>query len=305
MIQVFSNRKDKKHLYQFTDLNEGTDENGISFEPIEVAISGNGTDWQSMYDSPDLDNIYVADSPYVAEAKSTDDYQKVGINDGERLIASSYSQRELKVEFAFEGIDENDIKLSFDALQRFFVSRDPYWICFDNWPQRMYYVKATTIEQTNFTTKGYFVTVTFIDQIGLSRSIGSTGNWDNHIKGFGNNESNAGENYTFTGSDFMVRNLSDVLIDPERRGHPFRLIANGSSSGKFKIANQTTGDSIFRDKGFNGTWVLDGVNPYLNGKGDLVNTDYGVITLDIGVNKIHVENFSGKIIFDFPMWWLS
>lgn len=305
MIQVFSNRKDKKHLYQFTDLNEGTDENGISFNPIEVAISGNGADWQSMYDSPDLENVYVVDSPYVAEAKTTDDYQKVGINDGERLIASSYSQRELKVEFAFEGMDENDIKLSFDALQRFFVSRDPYWICFDNWPQRMYYVKATTIEQTSFTTKGYFVTVTFADQIGLSRSIGSTGDWDSHIKGFGNNESTAGENYMFTGSDFMVRNLSDVLIDPERRGHPFRLIANGSSSGKFKITNQTTGDSISRDKGFNGTWVLDGVNPYLDGKGDLVNTDYGVITLDIGVNKIHVENFSGKITFDFPMWWLS
>ena len=305
MIQVFSNRKDKKHQYRFTDLSEGTDVNGIGFDPIEVAISRDGIKWESIYDQINLENVYVADTPYVAEAKPTDDYQKVGINDGESLIASSYAQRELKAVFVFNGIDANDTKLAFDALQRWIVSRSPYWICFSSWPQRTYYVKATTIEQTHLTDSGYVTTVTFTDQVGLSRSVGSTGDWENHIRGFGNNESNGIENYAFTGNNFVVRNLSDVLIDPERRGHPLKIIVDGSSNGKFKITNETNGTSISREKSFSGKWVLDGVNPTLDGKPDLVNTDYGTIALSMGDNRIKLDNFSGKVTFDFPMWWVS
>lgn len=305
MIQVFSTRKDKKHLYQFTDLTEGTDVNGIGFDPIEMSISDDGKEWHSIYDQPDLSDVYIVDSPYVAEAKPTDDYQKVGINDGESLIVSSYAQRELKVVFVFDGIDKNDVKLAFDALQRFVISRDPYWICFSTWPQRMYYVKASAIEQTHLTDRGYVATVTFVDQIGLSRSIGTTSDWDSHVLGFGNSEPITKYDYSFKSTSFSVRNLSDVLIDPERRGHPLRIIAKGSSSGKFKITNKTTGDSLSRDKGFSGTWILNGVNPTLNGDGDLINTDYGVITLKMGVNDFQIDNFSGEIAFDFAMWWLS
>lgn len=305
MIQVFSTRKNKKHLYQFTDLTEGTDVNGIGFDPIEVAISTDGINWSSIYDQINLEDVYVADTPYVAEAKPTDDYQKIGINDGKSLLASSYAQRELKAVFVFNGMDENDTKLAFDALQRWIVSRNPYWICFSGWPQRMYYVKATTIEQTHLTSSGYVTTVTFTDQIGLSRSIGTTGEWQSHVRGFGNNESNVAENYTFSDQVFNVRNLSDVLIDPERRGHPLRIICDGSSSGKFKLTNKTNGTSISREKAFSGKWVLDGVNPTLDSKPDLVNTDYGTIALSMGNNSFNVENFSGKITFDFPMWWLS
>ncbi|MCZ3746570.1 phage tail family protein [Limosilactobacillus vaginalis] len=305
MIQVFSTRKDKKHLYQFTDLSEGTDVNGIGFDPIEIAISNDGVNWHSIYDLPDLEGVYVVDSPYVAEAKPTDEYKKIGINDGESLLTSSYAQRELKVTFAFEGINQNDVKLAFDALQRWIVSRSPYWICFANWPQRMYYVKATTIEQTHLTDRGYLATVTFTDQIGLSRSVGTTGDWNNHVAGFGNNESTATTNYSFTNNSFVVRNPSDVLIDPERRGHPLRIIVDGSSSGKFKLNNTTSGTSISREKAFSGQWVLDGVNPTLDGKPDLANTDYGTIALQMGGNHFQVENFSGRITFDFPMWWLS
>ena len=36
MIQVFSNRKDKKHQYRFTDLSEGTDVNGIGLTQLRL-----------------------------------------------------------------------------------------------------------------------------------------------------------------------------------------------------------------------------------------------------------------------------
>lgn len=307
MIRVFSTRKDKPHHYKFLDMEAGsTDPNGVGFNPIEMSISKDGRDWTSIYDVPDLRNVLVADTPYVAEAKPDNHYQKIGINDGESLLYSSYEQRELKVTFVFDGLSRGDTELAFDALQRFLFTRQPYWICFANWPQRMYYVMTTSIKQTHLTDRGYVAEATFTDQVGLSRSVGSSGDWSkNGIIGFGNNEPLTTEEYYFTSSSFDVHNLSDVLIDPERRGQPFVMTMRGKSGGKMKVTNKTTNDVISRDKSFSGTFVLDGVEPYLDNKGDLLNTNYGVITLQPGVNHFQVENFSGTITFDFPFWWLS
>lgn len=310
MIKVFSSKKNKPHAYGFQEVGEGTvDENSYGFEPIEIAISENGTDWVSIYDVPDLEGVLVADTPYVAPAKVSDTYQKIGISDGQSLLSSSYEQRELKMTVVFDGMNRPDTELAFDALQSFLVSRTPYWICFANWPQRMYNVKVSQIEQTHLTDRGFVCEVAFIDQVGLSRSIGTTENWlTNALHGFGNNESLDPKAYTFTGNDFVVDNNSSVMVDPERRGHQLTITLTGSSSGKMKITNQTTGDYISRDQGWSGVWKLENVNPKLNDKGDQLNitgTHGGVITLQVGNNHFHIENFSGKVDFDFPMWWLS
>lgn len=306
MIDIFSKRTDKPHHYRFMSMEKGSDPNSVGFNPIEIAISDDAKKWVSIYDVPDLDHVLIADSPYVAEAKQTNEYQKIGINDGQSLISTSYDQRELKMLVVFDGLNRADVVLAFDALQRFLISRDPYWICFDNWPQRMYYVKVSEISQTHLTDNGYAVEVTFTDQIGLSRSVGTTAEWStNTVIGFGNNQPVEVPQYNFTNNNFIVKNLSDVLIDPERRGHDFKLIMKGQSGGNMKVTNKTTGDSISRKDGFNGTWVLDGVNPELNGNGDLLNTDMGVISLQVGDNEFQIDNFSGTTSFDFPQWWLS
>ena len=306
MIDVFSKQKDKPHRYGFVGMDKGTDANAVGFDPIEVAISSDGKKWVSMYDVPDLKGVLVADSPYVAPAKQTDEYQKIGINDGQSLLSTSYSQRELKITIVFNGMNQADVALAFDAMQRFFVQRNPYWICFDNWPARMYYVKVSEVSQTHLTNAGFVAEITFTDQIGLSRSVGTTAEWStNAVIGFGNNQPIEAPQYSFTNNNFIVNNPSDVLIDPERRGHDFTLTLAGQSGGGMKVTNKTTGDSISRKDAFSGTWVLDGVNPELNGKGDLLNTDMGVITLQVGNNEFQVDNFSGTLSFDFPMWWLS
>lgn len=306
MIDVFSKRTDKPHQYEFMPLEKGSDPNSVGFNPIEIAISDDAKKWVSIYDVPDLDHVLIADSPYVAEAKQTNEYQKIGINDGQSLLSTSYAQREIKMTVVFDGMNKQDVALAFDALQRFLVFRDPYWICFDNWPQRMYYVKVSEISQTHLTDMGFVVEVTFTDQIGLSRSVGTTAEWStNAVIGFGNNQPIEMPQYSFTNNSFTVKNLSDVLIDPERRGHDFKLTLSGQSGGNLKVTNKTTGESISRKDGFNGTWELDGVNPTLNDKGDLLNTDMGVITLQVGDNEFQIDNFSGTISFDFPMWWLS
>ena len=307
MIQVFSTRKDKPHAYGFGDLTSP------AFTPIEYAISKDGINWTSSFDDPNLDGAYCYQAPDVQPANPTDNLQKIGLMDGSRLLSTSYSTRELKMEIFFEGIDEGDAELAYDALQRFLISRDPYWICFANWPQRMYYVKAKLSAPTFAGDRHWTCEVTFTDLIGLSRSVGTT---QDPVMGFGNNY-NAAPQYTFNSNSFTVVNHSDVMIDPERRGHPFKLTLQGQSSGDMKITNKTTGDVFTREgvqdadgkmlKGsdFNGTYVIDGVRPTLNGKSDDYYTNKGVITLQIGKNDFQIDNFSGTVTFDYPDWWLS
>ena len=325
MVQVFSTKKDVPSMYPFLLPTE----NGVGarkyyhYQPIEYSISADGKTWNSCFDVPDLEGVYCYRSPDVQPAVQTDNLKKIGLMDGQRLLSSSYDTRQITMQVvAMDNIDEGDSLLAYDALQRFLVSREAYWICFSQWPQRMYYVKAKLSVPT-FTANSWTATVTFTDLIGLSRSVGTSLTYTQNV-GFGNNLKNTKQEYTFTGNSFAVYNPSDVMIDPERRGHELKVIFEGQSSGGLKITNKTTGDSISRvgayttgssgDKPatnkegqspFNGTWEINGVRTTLNGKSDQMQTDNGVIRLQPGNNEIMVDNFSGKITFDFPFWWLS
>ncbi len=303
MIQVFSQREDKPTRYPFlkpSELGIGSKQY-LSFDPIEYSISKDGVNWTSSFDNASLDGAYCYKAPDVQPANPVDTLQKVGLMDGSRLLSTSYSTRELKMEILFDGLDESDAELAYDALQRFLVSRDPYWICFENWPQRMYYVRAKLAAPTFANEKMWTCEVTLTDLIGLSRSVGTT---QDPVLGFGNNLE-VQPQYSFNSNSFTLINTSDVLIDPERRGHPFKMTLNGSSTGKMKVTNTTTNTSIYKESAFNGSFVLDGVEPSCNGNNCSIDTDCGIITLQIGENNFQIDNFSGTVIFDYPEWWLS
>lgn len=311
-IQVFSKTENKPRAYAY-----GEYDHPLSFDPVEIAISEDGKTWYSIFDNKDLAHVYCAKSPDVQPANPLDNYNKIAIQDGQRLISSSYDKRDFSVTFfTDESVDEGDTLLGFDALQRFLIARKPYWICFSTWPQRMYYVKAKLGTPSFYSDRSWSTTVTFSDLIGLSRSIGTSVN-DRTI-GFGNNESGK-DNYSFTingSGSFQINNLSDVLIDPERRGHPLVFTCDGQSNGNLKITNQTTGDWVKRggfkdtngkqsDSSFKGKAVLNGVRKILNDKSDDWSWDYSILTLQKGVNEFKVENFTGTVTVDFPFWWLS
>ncbi len=299
-MQVFSARKDKPKIYPFLTPHDDY-KPFVPLHPIELSISPDGKEWHSIYDQDDLDGVlcYMHSPSAVTQ---TDNTEKLGINDGQRLNSSTYSNRELTMSFWFSGADEADMYLAFDALQRFLDTREPYWICWEDWPQRMYYGKSKLSNPTYTSDKGWTCTVTFTDLIGLSRSVGTS---TSYVLGIGNNALNEQPSYEFNSNNFSVINQSDVLIDPERRGHPFKMILEGSSQGNMRVTNKTTGDSISRTNGWSGKWELDEVNPMLNGNHDGINTDHGIITLQIGNNDFLIENFSGKVTFDFPFWWKS
>lgn len=299
-MQVFSARKDKPKIYPFLTPHDDF-KPFVPLHPIELSISTDGKEWHSIYDQPDLDGVlcYMHSPSAVTQ---TDNTEKFGINDGQRLNSSTYSNRELTMSFWFNGLDEPDMYLAFDALQRFLDSREPYWICWEDWPQRMYYGKSKLTTPTYTSDKGWTCNVTFTDLIGLSRSVGTS---TSYVLGIGNNALAEQSSYEFNSNSFTVMNQSDILVDPERRGHPFKMILEGSSKGNMKITNNTTGDSISRTNGWSGKWELDEVNPMLNGNHDGINTDHGIITLQIGANNFVIQNFSGKVTVDFPFWWKS
>ena len=219
MIQVFTQSKIKPHHYGYGDMDN------TAFDPIEFSISRDGINWVSEFDNPELKGAYCYKAPDVQPANPVDNLQKVALMDGSRLLSTSYGTRELKMEMIFIGMDEGDAMLAYDALQRFLISRDPYWICFANWPQRMYYVRAKLAAPTFTSEKAWTCEVTFTDLIGLSRSVGTT---QEPVLGFGNNLE-AQPRYSFNSNSFTLVNTSDVLIDPERRGHPFKMTLQGSS----------------------------------------------------------------------------
>ena len=178
MIEPFSTARDKPQAYPALAPEQvGTGARKFLFyEPIEFAISPDGKKWTSDYDVPDLTNIYCYSAPGVQPATMSDNLRKVGLQDGSRLLSTTYSTRELTMKLiSYGNFNESDVMLGYDALQRFLVSRDAYWICFANWPQRMYYVKAKMSAPTYTSMTGWSVDVTFTDLIGLSRSVGTTG----------------------------------------------------------------------------------------------------------------------------------
>ena len=180
----------------------------------------------------------------------------------------------------------------------------------------MYYVVAKMDKPTYSNEKNWTCNVTFTDLYGLSRSIGTSQDYPDDVWGVGNDmPEGVDPQYTFTTNTFSVYNLGNVLIDPDRRGHPLKIILDGHSDGNLKITNKTTGDAITRagieingksaNSSFDGQFVIDGVRETLNGKSDTMNCTPDTLTLQIGKNDFQIDNFKGTIKFDFPMWWFS
>lgn len=310
LLQVFSARTDKPHAYSYGDIRSPV------FTPYEFSISPDGKNWTSCFDVPTLDGVYCTVPPDVQPATRTNNLRKVGLQDGSRLLSTTYDTRDFTMSMMYSGVSETDAMLEYDALQQFLISREAYWICFSNWPHRMYYVVAKMDKPTYSNEKNWTCNVTFTDLYGLSRSIGTSQDYPDDVWGVSNDmPEGVDPQYTFTTNTFSVYNLGNVLIDPDRRGHPLKIILDGHSDGNLKITNKTTGDAITRagmetngesaNSSFDGQFVINGVRETLNGKSDTMNCTPDTLTLQIGKNDFQIDNFKGTIKFDFPMWWFS
>ena len=127
---------------------------------------------------------------------------------------------------------------------------------------------------------------------------------------FGMNETNNDDlhgeiKYEFNSGTFWVYNDSDVLIDPYKNRHELTITLK--CDGKPTIKNDTTDTSITINQNIKNTdtFMLKGVDSFLNNDAWGINTDMGYITLAPGWNKFEVSGASNiDIKFSFPFLYL-
>ncbi|MCH5385959.1 phage tail protein, partial [Limosilactobacillus reuteri] len=192
MIQVFSKRIDKPVQYGFVDLGEAPLPNEVDYPTVEFSTSPDGVNWTSAYDVKNMEKVHCYSSPNVPVAKKTNQTKKIGFQDGERIVSTSFDSRELKFKLVYKGVSQTDAMLAFEAAQRFLVSREAYWITFADWLGRMYYGTAV-MGDPEFSVNDWTCEVTFTDLMGLSRSIGTSLSRVDDEWGVNNNIPNNGE----------------------------------------------------------------------------------------------------------------
>ncbi|AVW05399.1 phage tail family protein [Lactiplantibacillus plantarum] len=303
-MQIFSTRTDRPHAYRF-----GETDNKLPFNPIEYAISVDGTNWASCFDVPNLQGVYMYDAT-LPDINPADTYQALGQQDGQTLMSSRYDQRDITCQFYSFGIDEADQSLGYQALERFLYARDEFWITFSNHPGIKFRVKAKTFKPTYPNEKDFYATVTFNNSAGLGQSLGTTQDvedFDSELWALGQNlRLDQDLQYSFQNMDrFTVVNIGDIMIEPDIKQHP--LIITIHCNGKPTLTNTTTGQtfSCNRILTTNDELKLSGVNPFINGQQCGSDTNHGVISLQLGDNQFTLTGCTdSNISFDTPFYYV-
>ena len=303
-VQVLSTIADKPHAYRFNET-----DNWLMFDPYEVAISANGTNWHSSYDEPDLKDIYCYGVD-IAKATPVDTLRTFSGTDGQTIDSTRYETRAITAHFLAKAITAEDGDLASDALQRFFASRDPFWLVFGGrfgQPYKRWLVKAGVVTVTAANEQSALIDVPFTNLTGYARSVVNSVEFAAHPElygGFGINLP-AGTNYAYTSSQCDVYNPSDITVDPLKQHHDLTITIKGE--GKPTITNATTGTDFAYTKALTAsdTLVLSRANPYLNNAQDGINSDHGWIELAPGHNTITVAGLTNpQVTFDFAWYFL-
>ncbi|GAK32062.1 hypothetical protein WOSG25_270080 [Weissella oryzae SG25] len=108
-----------------------------------------------------------------------------------------------------------------------------------------------------------------------------------------------------TANTFTINNLSSIAIDPYFQKHDLNIAIN--SDGPITITNKTnnTSWSYKSDIAFSDSLLIRGIVTYRNGVVDTMNTDFGFIKLEKGLNEILVTGSNNhSITFSFPFIYL-
>ena len=235
--------------------------------------------------------------------------QVVG-SDGELTYGAYYGASTVKAKVYLAGKDVYDYKLLVSELYRLLYSRKPIRIRDEAEPNICYwvYVKPMTITTINFTHGT--ADIEFTNPSGFRYSLKNSDELSGTDYQFGmnatNNDSIHGEiKYKFDSNNFWIYNDSDITVDPYINRHNLKVTLK--CNGKPKIENQTTGTSIAVNNNIstNNTFVLNGVDSFLDDKDYGVNTDLGYLTLAPGWNNINISGASDiDVKFSFPFIYL-
>lgn len=231
-------------------------------------------------------------------------------SDGELSYGAYYGASTVKAKVYLAGKDVYDYKLLVSELYRLLYSRKPIRIRDEVEPNICYwvFVKPMTVTTINYTHGT--ADIEFINPSGFRYSLKNSDELAGTDYQFGMNETNTDNThrtigYHFTDNDFWIYNDSDITIDPYINRHELKVILK--CNGKPKIENQTTGTSISVNNNIttDNTFVLNGVDSFLDGQDYGINTDLGYLTLASGWNNINISGASNvDVTFSFPFIYL-
>ncbi|APX72089.1 phage tail family protein [Companilactobacillus allii] len=290
----------KPHAYGFS---HGHDRPGLPTEPIEVAISSNGENWQSYYDNDEFGRTFCYDWD-IPLVNPVEQFQKINTRDGQNLNSSSFDSRDITTTWIIDSNSKAEFLQRFHEIQKFFMSRDGFWLSFGNQPAYKYRVKTRVFTPTYFNDRSASISIIFNNYTGMKESTGtsleifdSTKDFFDFGMGIPNTDN---LKWKFNTNNFNVFNPSDLVIDPLSQHHFLKIHIKGV--GIPTIVNKTTGETFSYSKYLSGNdeLVVDGVDPVINGIADGINSNHGTISLNRGYNEFDISGLSNfEVSFEF------
>ncbi len=290
----------KPHAYGFSNGHDNPSR--LPLEPIEVAISADGVDWKSYYDDENLFGVHMYDwDPAITNP--VDNWQKMNTRDGQNRTSGSFDSRDITTTWMIDGDNKPEFSMLLAELQNFFMSRNGFWIVFGDEPTFKYRVVTKPIAPTYFNEKQGTFVITFNNYTGMRESVGTSLEIFDKEKNFfsyGMGIPNKDISYESKEKEFSIYNPSSVDIDPLGQNHYLKIHIKGSGSPT--LTNKTTGEIFTYNMvlSTNDELVLDGVDPYLNGQPDGINSNHGTISLAKGDNEFEISGLTNSdIAFEF------
>lgn len=290
----------KPHAYGFSNGHDNPSR--LPLEPIEIAISTDGIHWKSYYDVEDLFGIHCYDwDPGMANP--LDNLTKINTRDGQNPTSGSFDSRDITTTWMIDGLNKSEFLMLLKEFQNFFMIRGGFWIVFSDEPTYKYRVLTKPFSPTFWNEKQGVFTVTFNNYTGMRESVGTSLEIFDKEKNFfsyGMGIPNKNISFESKEKEFSIYNPSSVAIDPLTQHHILKIHIRGSGSPT--LTNKTTGESFTYNRVLIPTdeLILDGVDPYINGNPDGINSNHGTITLAKGNNEFEITGLSNSdISFEF------
>ncbi|KAE9560125.1 phage tail domain-containing protein [Companilactobacillus bobalius] len=290
----------KPHAYGFSNGHDNPSR--LPLDPFELAISNDGIDWTSYYDDEDLFGAHLYDwDPAIANP--VENWQKMNTRDGQRLTSSSFDSRDISTTWEVKGDSRAEFSMILAELQNFFLSRGEFWIVFGNEPTFKYRVKLKPMAPTYFNERQGTFVLTFNNYTGVRESVATSLEVFDKNKNFfsyGMGIPNRDISFESKEKKFSIYNPSSMAIDPLGQSHYLKIHIRGSGSPT--LTNKSTGETFTYNRvlGLSDELILDGVDPYLNGQPDGINSNHGTISLVKGDNEFEISGLSNSdVAFEF------
>lgn len=209
------------------------------------------------------------------------------------IVDTTFTNRSINPIMLLKPRDIHDFYLLRDDLHALFIRQEEFYIIFKRVPYIKWLVKLASPLNLTPSNRMQEFTLDFITLNRYGESIADTSTikeWN--VDKWGWNRSidwDEDLQYTFNESNFIVKNLGNVEIDP--RESDLKIVVKGEFLNGIIITNERTND-IYQYYGpiFTAdTLTLDGIRTFKNEESDFNNTNHKLLTLAPGENPIMIE----------------